>query len=307
LVLLCAASAVLASPVDADHELMVNPEVVSHLSTLARPWTSNFAHKFATWTVKEFKKILGTHLNDNAGVKSVNYDHLTQFVAVPDSFDARTKWPNCIHPVRNQLKCGSCWAFSASEVLSDRICIASGGKTDVVLSPEDMVECDSSDKGCQGGMLPSAWSYLENTGIVSDDCLPYTSGDGSANSCPNKCSNGAKWQKYKAKSGSTQKLSSEQTIQLSLMTYGPVQTGFLVYKDFPTYSGGVYTKSWYRVVPLGGHAVKIVGWGEDAGVKYWTIANSWGEDWGEKGFFRIRRGTNECTIEAQAIAGLADA
>merc|ERR1711862_982588 len=84
--------------------------------------------------------------------------------AIPDEFDARTKWPGLIHPIRDQQQCGSCWAFSASEVLSDRVAIASKKKSPV-LSAEDMVSCDKHDMGCSGGMLPSAWSYMENTGL----------------------------------------------------------------------------------------------------------------------------------------------
>ena len=68
--------------------------------------------------------------------------------------------------------------------------------------------------------------------------------------------------------------------------------------------GGVYTHTSGDV--MGGHAVKIVGWGVDgeSGLKYWKVANSWGPDWGENGFFRIKRGNNECMFESQCFAGL---
>ena len=57
-----------------------------------------------------------------------------------------------IHPIRDQGGCGSCWAFSASEVLSDRLAIATQGKTNVVLSPMALVACDTEhDMGCNGG------------------------------------------------------------------------------------------------------------------------------------------------------------
>ena len=55
---------------------------------------------------------------------------------------------------------------------------------------------------------------------------------------------------------------------------------------------------------MGRHAVRLVGWGEEGGTPYWTIANSWSPEWGEAGFFRIRRGTNECGIESTPAAGL---
>jgi cathepsin B len=92
-------------------------------------------------------------------------------------------------------------------------------------------------------------------------------------------------------------------IQQELMTNGPVEAAFTVYSDFPTYKSGVYhhVSGSY----LGGHAVKILGWGVDAQTKapYWTVANSWNTDWGEGGFFRILRGSNECGIEGSIVAG----
>mmetsp|Transcript_138237 Transcript_138237/g.265230 ORF Transcript_138237/g.265230 Transcript_138237/m.265230 type:complete len:161 (-) Transcript_138237:59-541(-) len=89
------------------------------------------------------------------------------------------------------------------------------------------------------------------------------------------------------------------------MEGGPVEVAFTVYSDFENYAGGIYQhKSGGSV---GGHAVKMVGWGVDHGVKYWKVANSWNPYWGEKGYFRIVRGKNECGIESQAVASSADA
>merc|ERR1711881_60142 len=81
----------------------------------------------------------------------------------------------------------------------------------------------------------------------------------------------------------------------AIMAGGPVETAFTCYDEFENYVSGIY-----HVVKKkgpGGHAVKIVGWGVENGVKYWKVANSWNPYWGEKGYFRIRRGNNECGIE----------
>ncbi|CAG9824791.1 unnamed protein product [Phaedon cochleariae] len=67
-------------------------------------------------------------------------------------------------------------------------------------------------------------------------------------------------------------------------------------------TGGVYQQTSYDF--LGVHAIKLIGWGEENNVPYWLVANSWNEDWGDKGTFKIRRGTNECGIEEEPIAGL---
>merc|ERR1711934_771002 len=66
------------------------------------------------------------------------------------------------------------------------------------------------------------------------------------------------------------------------------------------YAGGIYKKTSSKV--LGGHAVRIVGWGEENGTKYWKVANSWNPYWGEEGYFRIVRGEDECGIESGAVA-----
>ena len=96
------------------------------------------------------------------------------------------------------------------------------------------------------------------------------------------------------------------TIQQAIMTAGPVETAFTVYEDFEDYEGGVYEHT--TTTSVGGHAVRIVGWGTDdeTGKDYWKVANSWNKYWGEDGYFRIIRGVNEGGIESQCVASSAD-
>ena len=86
------------------------------------------------------------------------------------------------------------------------------------------------------------------------------------------------------------------------MTKGPVQAMFTVYSDFLSYKSGVYQYTHGK--KLGGHAVKIVGWGVENGVEYWIAQNSWGPEWGENGFFRIKFG--ECLFDSNGFAGQAN-
>jgi cathepsin B len=96
----------------------------------------------------------------------------------------------------------------------------------------------------------------------------------------------------------------EKQIQMEIMKNGPVQTAFNVFEDFLNYKSGVYEHKTGNGV--GGHAVKIIGWGVDkeTSAPYWLIANSWNDDWAENGFFRIARGKNECDIESNVVAGI---
>tara|TARA_B100000795_G_scaffold257660_1_gene231084 strand:+ start:106 stop:420 length:315 start_codon:yes stop_codon:yes gene_type:complete len=93
-------------------------------------------------------------------------------------------------------------------------------------------------------------------------------------------------------------------MQKEILQNGPIEVAFFVYSDFQTYSSGIYHRTASSEGPMGGHAVRILGWGTQAGEDYWLVANSWSPQWGEKGFFKIRRGTNECGIETIPAAGL---
>jgi len=261
--------------------------------------------------------------------------------APPESFDSATNWPACakvIDDIRDQSNCGCCWAFGGASAASDRLCIATNGTSAVPISAETVCFCASSD-GCGGGYLQATWSYVKKGavtggnqgdtgplggGFCSQFSLPHchhhgpqgedpypaegTAGCPSQRSprCPKQCDSTAKAphndftkDAYKF-SGAIQSYTNEAAIQNALMTAGPVETAFTVYQDFENYVSGVYKKTSSTV--LGGHAVRIVGWGVDNGVKYWKVANSWNPFWGEKGYFRIVRGTNECGIESQGMA-----
>lgn len=91
-----------------------------------------------------------------------------------------------------------------------------------------------------------------------------------------------------------------------LLTGGPVQTMIVIYSEFSYYKGSVY-KHTYGFVSIGLHALEMVGYGTtEDGTDYWTIKNSWGETWGENGYFRIVRGVNERRIEDSVYAAYFD-
>ena len=88
-----------------------------------------------------------------------------------------------------------------------------------------------------------------------------------------------------------------EDIMYEIISQGPVLAIMDVRRELFSYRSGVYQSSGREQV-IGQHAVRIIGWGEEStGIKYWTVANSWGGEWGERGLMRMRRGDNESRIE----------
>eukprot|EP01130_Rhizamoeba_saxonica_P019354 TRINITY_DN9999_c0_g1_i1.p1 TRINITY_DN9999_c0_g1~~TRINITY_DN9999_c0_g1_i1.p1 ORF type:complete len:287 (+),score=48.56 TRINITY_DN9999_c0_g1_i1:48-908(+) len=242
--------------------------------------------------------------------------HIEQVIdpSLPKSFDGREEWPGCIHEVLDQGACGSCWAFAASETLSDRFCIHSNNTVNVVLSPQNLLSCEALNLGCTMGSLPMwAWRYLYNYGITTIGCVPYVNGHGgSTEKCTydsKTCTGGGKFELYKAASytqvGSIVQPSHHTVEIMKALMEGPVDATFNVWGDFMAYNGGVYKHKSGGYEGL--HSIKIIGWGEENGEPYWLVQNSWGKSWGPyHGYFKILRGQDECFIESLVYTGYPD-
>eukprot|EP00041_Stephanoeca_diplocostata_P011538 m.190980 g.190980 ORF g.190980 m.190980 type:complete len:339 (+) comp18580_c0_seq1:82-1098(+) len=250
---------------------------------------------------------------------------------VPDTFDSRTQWPDCkvIAKIRDQSACGSCWAFGSTEAFEDRRCVAT--KEDVEFSTEDTAGCCSGfecgmSQGCNGGQPSAALEWMSKVGVVTggdfydnttetagcskyalQPCAHHVPPSSKYPACPEKeysircersCSTVGYPKSYaddKTKGSGAVSFRSVEAMQTAIMNDGPLAVAFSVYSDFPTYKSGVYTHKTGSL--LGGHAVEMIGWGTEDGTPYWLIKNSWNEQWGDGGTFKIARGTNECGIE----------
>jgi len=287
---LCAALAIIAL---ATAEHPIRRDLVDSINSAPLGWTAHDVQNnpLASHSADTLRGMMG--LRDYHPIIPKKVSTLGQLgpinvEAIPASFDARTKFASCQKPIRNQAKCGSCWAFGAAETLTDNLCVL--GQTTPALSPQDLVSCDKTDHACHGGSLLNVWHYIDANGLVADSCIPYTSGDGSNSTCPLPgCTGNGQASVHKCPVKSTM-LDSDAAIQAAVMTVGAVEVGFTVFEDFMNYKNGVYKYS--QGMLLGGHAVKIVGWGNTlnatgANEFYWIVQNSWGPTWGEKGYFRI--------------------
>ena len=263
-------------------------------------WTAKKYPHLAGKTAAAKKSLLGTTIMDMSKLMPTKTYSKEVTAALPTAFDCRTQWPNCIHPILNQGDCGSCWAFGSSETLSDRFCIASNGASNIILSPQDLVNC-SPNMGCSGGYLYTTWLWMETYGIASMPCVPYVSGTTTTREdCTSTCTNTTTTKvHYRARKLGTSLLPTADDIKADMYLNGPVHSAFLVYEDFMNYESGVYSHTTGSY--LGGHSIKIVGWGVANTVNYWIVANSWGTDWGQNGFFWIKQG--DCMIDVNGLAG----
>jgi cathepsin B len=299
--------------------------------------------KFANATVADVKKLLGTVLRGEAGFEEpevVKTTFKTKSSDIPESFDVRTAWPACsavTGRVRDQSDCGSCWAFGSTEAFNDRHCIATGDAT-TIFAPEDTNACCSGiacgfSNGCNGGQPSGAWKWFTKTGVSSGldyadvgagtSCKPYsmqscahhvspppgmvscdTLEEYDTPKCTSTCSESGYSTPYaqdKHFASSSYSVKGIEDMQKELMEKGTLSVAMTVYEDFETYSSGVYQHVTGK--NLGGHAIKMIGWGVENGTPYWLCMNSWNKSWGEEGLFKILRGSNECGIEDSVVAG----
>jgi len=305
-------------------------------------WVAGRNALFEGATLRDAKVLMGTLQNTDAS-SFLPYRPPAASVDVADlpaDFDWRTdpRATSCpsLKEIRDQSNCGSCWAFGSVEAMTDRICISSQGKNQIHLSAEDVTSCDHlGDMGCNGGVPSTAYTYYKGTGIVDGGnygdksqcysyqlapCAHHSASKKYANcsasvptpKCASKCvDNGKSWSESKhhgdggysvcQQGGNT---SCAEAMMKEIYTNGPITGMFFVHQSFLSYKSGVYKAGFFFKDPmLGGHAIKILGWGTENGAPYWLVANSWNEDWGDQGFFKIDRGHNQCQIENAAING----
>ena len=220
---------------------------------------------------------------------------------------------NYLTNIRNQhipQYCGSCWAHAATSAISDRIKIARNAAwPDINISPQVIISCEQKDQGCHGGEAYNAFEWMSENEVTDETCsiyraFAYEENDDVAIPCSamTKCRNcnpgeacfvPDQYLVYGVEEFGT--VAGEENMKQEIAQRGPIACGIAVPDSLEDYTGGIYCDDSGDMEIV--HDVSVVGYGEEDGAPYWLVRNSWGTHWGEEGFFRVCRGTNNIAIE----------
>jgi len=217
--------------------------------------------------------------------------------ALPVTFDWRTK--RAVTAIKDQGQCGSCWAFSVTENVESMWILAGKANVSLNLAPQQIVDCDDSDAGCDGGDPPTAYAYIIQTGgLEPSKDYPYTAQDGTcqfdAKDVIAKISN---WQYATS-------FYSETTLQQNLVSWGPLSV-CVDASNWQDYQSGVMTWEECAYINVLDHCVQLVGYQtQTANGDFWMVRNSWGTDWGIDGYIYLEMGSDTCGIAHEATCSI---
>jgi cathepsin F len=254
---------------------------------------------FSDWTEKEFQERLTglkPHLRPSNSILS---KAVIPKIDLPDEFDWRHF--NVVTPVKNQGSCGSCWAFSVTGNVEGVYGVKHGEL--VSLSEQELVDCDTLDSGCNGGLPENAYKAIQDLGgLEEENDYPYNGHD-------NKCDFNANITRVQV-TGGVEISTNETEMAQWLVENGPISIGINA-NGMQFYRGGI-SHPWKVLCRPGGidHGVLIVGYGVASypqfkkTLPYWIVKNSWGTKWGEQGYYRVFRGDGTCGVNQMATSAV---
>ncbi|XP_034460815.1 dipeptidyl peptidase 1 [Hippoglossus hippoglossus] len=286
-----------------------NMDFIDSINSVQSSWKAVAYSEHETFTLQELHRRAGgpaSRVPMRVHPMPVRAGVAKMAAGLPEHFDWRNVGGvNFVSPVRNQASCGSCYSFAAMGMLEARIRIQTNNSETTILSPQQVVSCSKYSQGCDGGFPYLIGKYAQDFGLVDESCFPYVAKDSPCD-VPKNCVHAYAAEYYYV--GGFYGGCSEMAMMLDLVKNGPMAVAFEVYSDFMNYKEGIYHHTGlsdrFNPFELTNHAVLLVGFGRchKTGQKFWIVKNSWGTGWGEDGYFRIRRGSNECAIESIAVA-----
>ena len=232
---------------------------------------------------------------------------------IPESYDIRNiDGVNYATWNKNQhipQYCGSCWAQGSTSAIADRITLMRKGAWPTVeLSVQEVINCANTGS-CHGGWDSGVYEYAHKEGIPDQTCQVYEAKDKECNDmnrcmdCPpgEECHPVKDYKRYKV--GDYGNVSGVDNMKAEIYARGPISCYVSVTQEFLDYQGGIFVDHTGKF--MGGHIIEVAGWGvTEEGQKYWIGRNSWGEYWGEYGWFRIQQGKGDLGIESRCTWGV---
>lgn len=227
-----------------------------------------------------------------SGLPYLGREEFVNKTSLPKSLDWVKK--GAVTDPKNQGKCGSCWSFSTSGALEGAWKIASGKL--ISLSEQQLVDCaKNGNMGCQGGSMDLAFSYLEKHNVCTEQSYPYLAAQGTCHQT--NCSVGVPKGSIV---GFKDVSAKDMNALMQAVSKQPVSVAIEADQmAFQLYKGGILSQQCGTKLD---HGVLLVGYGTENGVDYWKVKNSWGAEWGENGYIRMKRGVpkdGECGIKDQ--------
>lgn len=237
--------------------------------------------QFSDKTLEELaEKYLDMNMSSKIGLKFLNSGSNNDPY---DYYPIDWREEDIFLPARDQGECGACWAFAS--VGTVEALRAKEFSIKKYLSPQQLIDCDSKDKGCKGGWPSIAYNYVANKGLVTEENYPYKAEN---DECKSEVVENESEVKIDGRFARCEEDECMQNdFQYNLLKNGPVTVVIDAYNtNFFNYKSGIYDESCAEP----NHAIMLVGYGEDqsTGTKYWIIRNSWGSSWGMNGYGYIK-------------------
>ncbi|KAL0973891.1 hypothetical protein UPYG_G00212480 [Umbra pygmaea] len=285
-----------SSQEEADRRLRVfhnNLKTAEKLQSLDQGTAEYGVTKFSDLTEDEFRSLYLNPLLTQQNLQRAMKPSAMPRGHAPPSWDWREH--GAVSPVKNQGMCGSCWAFSVTGNIEGQWFVKTGKL--LSLSEQELVDCDTVDQACGGGLPSNAYEAIEKLGgLETETDYSYTG---------KKQRSDFTTDKVTAYINSSVELSKDENeIAAWLAENGPVSVALNAfamqfYRKGISHPLKIFCNPW-----MIDHAVLLVGYGEREKKPFWAIKNSWGEDYGEQGYYYLYRGSGLCGINKMCSSAI---